>query len=347
MNCINVNSSDNINERKYSMGQTNLSIRMDEDLKEAFDEICDNLGITMTTAINIFAKRLVNDKAIPFDLNYNSNIRTSKKNNNKELDDIKSEWKYGTLCTQGINSYGISKIEVSTTNDIAEILGNSYVPNTEYPIYFKVENDLLCIKKPSEDDAKNVIFANMSNDIMRFNYRKIEWSKEYLKALNASGITSLGMIELRNKDDKAAIRIIAEETVTYFECFASFENLIFQTIESIMKWTNFQGYYTINDNQVIISFDKSKIELLSHNEISIGRGNISSNTLRMEVDKINGIKFKSFIKTNIANSEHLNKDISKEGIRYNIPAISLYTVEVNDDCIFITSNKYILQNVNK
>lgn len=48
------------------MAQTNINIRMDEDLKKEFDRLCNELGLNMTTAFNIFARTVVRQKAIPF-----------------------------------------------------------------------------------------------------------------------------------------------------------------------------------------------------------------------------------------------------------------------------------------
>lgn len=50
------------------MAQTNVNIRMDEELKRQFDEFCNNVGMTMTTAICIFAKKAVRDQKIPFEI---------------------------------------------------------------------------------------------------------------------------------------------------------------------------------------------------------------------------------------------------------------------------------------
>jgi len=50
------------------MAQTNLNIRMDEDLKAEFDTLCDELGLTMTTAINVFVKTFVRKQGMPFDV---------------------------------------------------------------------------------------------------------------------------------------------------------------------------------------------------------------------------------------------------------------------------------------
>ncbi len=67
------------------MAQTNLNIRMDEDLKNQFDNLCQNIGMSMTTAICIFAKKAITEQRIPFDVTANdpfyspSNIRHLEK----------------------------------------------------------------------------------------------------------------------------------------------------------------------------------------------------------------------------------------------------------------------------
>lgn len=48
------------------MAQTNINIRMDENLKRDFDKMCGKLGMNMTTAFNIFAKTVVRQQGIPF-----------------------------------------------------------------------------------------------------------------------------------------------------------------------------------------------------------------------------------------------------------------------------------------
>ncbi len=50
------------------MAQTNVNIRMDEELKKQFDEFCSNIGMTMTTAICVFAKKVVKEQKIPFEI---------------------------------------------------------------------------------------------------------------------------------------------------------------------------------------------------------------------------------------------------------------------------------------
>ena len=37
------------------MANTNINIRMDADLKRQFEAVCADMGMTMTTAFNVFA----------------------------------------------------------------------------------------------------------------------------------------------------------------------------------------------------------------------------------------------------------------------------------------------------
>jgi len=50
------------------MPQTNINIRMDEDLKRDFDVLCNAMGLTMTAAFTIFAKAVTRKRAIPFEI---------------------------------------------------------------------------------------------------------------------------------------------------------------------------------------------------------------------------------------------------------------------------------------
>ncbi len=50
------------------MTQSVINVRMDDHLKNDFDTLCDELGITMSTAITIFVKKAVREQRIPFDM---------------------------------------------------------------------------------------------------------------------------------------------------------------------------------------------------------------------------------------------------------------------------------------
>ena len=50
------------------MAQTNINIRIDEDLKNQFEAFCSDIGMTMTTAFCVFAKAAVRKQKIPFEI---------------------------------------------------------------------------------------------------------------------------------------------------------------------------------------------------------------------------------------------------------------------------------------
>jgi DNA-damage-inducible protein J len=50
------------------MASTSINIRMDAELKRQFEAFCADMGMTMTTAFNIFAKKAVREYRIPFEI---------------------------------------------------------------------------------------------------------------------------------------------------------------------------------------------------------------------------------------------------------------------------------------
>ena len=52
------------------MAQTTINIRMDEELKKNFENVCDELGLNMSTAMTIFAKKMSRERRIPFEVSY-------------------------------------------------------------------------------------------------------------------------------------------------------------------------------------------------------------------------------------------------------------------------------------
>jgi len=50
------------------MAQASINFRMDENLKKEMETTCQDLGINMTTAFTIFAKKMSREKRIPFDV---------------------------------------------------------------------------------------------------------------------------------------------------------------------------------------------------------------------------------------------------------------------------------------
>ncbi len=50
------------------MAQAMVNFRMDEELKKNMEETCKDLGLSMTTAFTIFAKKMTREKRIPFEV---------------------------------------------------------------------------------------------------------------------------------------------------------------------------------------------------------------------------------------------------------------------------------------
>lgn len=50
------------------MSQVLVNIRMDEELKKSMEQTCNELGINLTTAFTIFAKKMTREKRIPFEV---------------------------------------------------------------------------------------------------------------------------------------------------------------------------------------------------------------------------------------------------------------------------------------
>ncbi|MGN0947167.1 MAG: type II toxin-antitoxin system RelB/DinJ family antitoxin [Megasphaera sp.] len=56
------------------MAQTTICIRIDADLKKNFETFCDSIGMSMSTAVNIFIKKSVGEQRIPFEITAKNNV---------------------------------------------------------------------------------------------------------------------------------------------------------------------------------------------------------------------------------------------------------------------------------
>ena len=50
------------------MSKTSMSIRLDSEVKEQAQQVFNNLGMDMTTAINIFLRQAIQYQGLPFDV---------------------------------------------------------------------------------------------------------------------------------------------------------------------------------------------------------------------------------------------------------------------------------------
>lgn len=47
---------------------TTVSLRFDDEMKKQLDEMCDEMGMNLTTFFMIYAKKALRDRRIPFDV---------------------------------------------------------------------------------------------------------------------------------------------------------------------------------------------------------------------------------------------------------------------------------------
>jgi len=62
------------------MSQTTFSVRMDSEVKEQFDEFCSQVGMNTTVAFNMFARAVLREKRLPFEVTTESDPFYSERN---------------------------------------------------------------------------------------------------------------------------------------------------------------------------------------------------------------------------------------------------------------------------
>lgn len=50
------------------MAQTTLNVRMDEDVKKALEDFCQDVGMNVSVAVNMFAKAVIREQRLPFEV---------------------------------------------------------------------------------------------------------------------------------------------------------------------------------------------------------------------------------------------------------------------------------------
>ena len=54
------------------MGAVNVTVRVDENTKRDFDDFCDNVGMNITTAFNLYMKAVLRTRELPFPITDNN-----------------------------------------------------------------------------------------------------------------------------------------------------------------------------------------------------------------------------------------------------------------------------------
>ena len=86
------------------MSQTTVSIRMDDALKNDFDSICNELGMTMSTAVVMLAKKMAREKRLPFEVSIDPFYSSS---NMKALQESVEQMKAGKTVTKTLEELDV------------------------------------------------------------------------------------------------------------------------------------------------------------------------------------------------------------------------------------------------
>ena len=90
------------------MAQTLINFRIDETTKKQMEQICNELGITMSTAFNIFAKKMIREKRIPFDVSIDPFYSES---NMKVIDKSIKQLEEGKVVRKTIEEFEVMENE--------------------------------------------------------------------------------------------------------------------------------------------------------------------------------------------------------------------------------------------
>lgn len=82
------------------MAQGIVSVRMDETLKQDFDGVCQELGMSMTTAITMLAKKMTREKRLPFEVSIDPFYSES---NLKALSESMEQIKRGQVVVKSLS----------------------------------------------------------------------------------------------------------------------------------------------------------------------------------------------------------------------------------------------------
>jgi addiction module RelB/DinJ family antitoxin len=92
------------------MAQTAFTVRMDADTKKKFDELCKDFGMSANTAFNIFARTVVKQKRIPFEVE-----------SEQEVEQKEAARRFGELMDElraDAQRRGVEEMSLDEINDI-------------------------------------------------------------------------------------------------------------------------------------------------------------------------------------------------------------------------------------
>ena len=66
------------------MPQTTINVRIDDEVKRGLEKFCSEVGLNVSVAINMFAKTVIREQRLPFDISLNIPNEETR----KAIDDV-------------------------------------------------------------------------------------------------------------------------------------------------------------------------------------------------------------------------------------------------------------------
>ena len=76
----------------------NVSVRMENETKKEFEKFCKDVGLSISAAFNIFAKKVVRERKIPFDISNEDSFYSAE--NQERLAQRIADMKNGVNCSE-------------------------------------------------------------------------------------------------------------------------------------------------------------------------------------------------------------------------------------------------------
>ena len=100
------------------MAQTAFTVRMDSDTKKRFDELCKDFGMSTNTALNVFARTVVKQERIPFEVESQKEFeqRETSRRFGEVVDQLRAEAKKNGVADMSLEE--INEIIKETRNQM-------------------------------------------------------------------------------------------------------------------------------------------------------------------------------------------------------------------------------------
>ena len=102
------------------MAQTTLIVRIDAQLKRDFEEFCNNVGMNISVAVNMFAKAVVREQRLPFEVAVDPFYsKTNQERSQRSITQFETTGKAVDLHTWQTNDVNVSGPE----NSLIDLFG--------------------------------------------------------------------------------------------------------------------------------------------------------------------------------------------------------------------------------